>query len=65
MAIFLQLNFLQRLKRAGLSSIADGCVRKNVLNRLRFDNAGELDPNDSLSKRKLIKTFYFKINIHF
>lgn len=47
-AIFRHLNSSHSLSRAGLSKMADGCVRKKVLNRARFDRAGELEPNDSL-----------------
>ena len=43
-AIFFQPHFSKSFTRVGLWSVADGCVRKNVGKRCRFDRAGELEP---------------------
>lgn len=46
-AIFFQPHFSKSFTRVGLWSVADGCVRKNVGKRCRFDRAGELEPYES------------------
>lgn len=46
----LHSNMLKSLIRVGLWIVAEGCVRKNVGNRFRLDNAGLEEPYDTCKK---------------